>query len=197
MSARGDGYDAKSQTVSIASRAQVLDWALRRDWAASSGGGTIGTFTPPDYTPFGCGPGALIDQSQGNGWGSDAPGNASPSAQPKSAVVVLPAAVNVREIVVNPSNTCGDSASASTGDYRVETSTNGATWTVANQGHFGVADRQPTSIPLAAGSTAGVKFVRYTMISTQVADLGGSCPGPFSGCDFMDSTELAVYGTQP
>ena len=56
MSARGNGYDAKSQTVSIASRAQVLDWALRRDWAASSGGGTIGTFTPPDYTPFGCGP---------------------------------------------------------------------------------------------------------------------------------------------
>ncbi|WP_256796406.1 M36 family metallopeptidase [Terrabacter sp. Ter38] len=197
VSSRGAGFDTKSQTVSIASQAQVLDWALRRDWAASSGGGAIGAFTPPDYTPFGCGPGSLIDQSQGSGWGSDAPDNPSPSTQPKSAVVVLPAAVNIREIVVNPSNTCGDAGSASTGDYRVETSTDGITWAVANQGHFGLADRQPTSIPLAAGSTAAVKFVRYTMVSTQVADLGGSCPGLFSGCDFMDSTELSVYGTQP
>jgi hypothetical protein len=27
-----------------------------------------------------------------------------------------------------------------------------------------------------------------------VADLGGTCPGPFAGCDFMDSTELEVFG---
>ena len=61
-------------------------------------------------------------------------------------------------------------------------------------GHFTPAQRHANTIPLAAGSTAGVKFVRYTMIGTQVADLGGTCPGPFSGCDFMDSTELEVFG---
>jgi hypothetical protein len=102
--------------------------------------------------------------------------------------------VNLTEVAVNPSNTCGDSGSASTGDYKVETSVNGTTWLVANQGHFGVADRHVNSLPLAPGTGTGVLFVRYTMISTQVADLGGSCPGPFSGCDFMDSTELAAYG---
>jgi hypothetical protein len=32
------------------------------------------------------------------------------------------------------------------------------------------------------------------MLSTQVADLGGTCPGAYSGCQFMDSTELGVYG---
>ena len=154
------------------------------------------SFTPPDYTPFGCGPGGLIDQSQGNGWGSDAPTNPEPvNPQPNEIVIGLPQAVDVSEIVINPSNTCGDSGSASTGDYKLETSVNGSTWVVANQGHFGIADRKPTSVPLAGGSTTDVAFVRFTMIGTQVVDLGGTCPGNFSGCDFMDSTELAVYGT--
>ena len=48
-------------------------------------------------------------------------------------------------------------------------------------------------VPLTAG-TDNVRFVRYTMLSTQVADLGGTCPGAFSGCNFVDSTELAVFG---
>jgi extracellular elastinolytic metalloproteinase len=99
----------------------------------------------------------------------------------------------VTEVDVNPSATCGDSGSSSTGDYRVETSPDGTAWTVASEGHFGVSDRSYHAIPLAAG-TEGVKYVRYTMLSTQVGDLGGSCPGPFTGCDFMDSTELGVYG---
>ena len=193
---RGAGYDPVVQTVSVASGANTLDWSLRRDWAASGGGASVVTFTPPDYTPFGCGPGQLIDQSQASGWGSDAPTNPEPvNPQPKEVVIQLPQAVDVAQVVINPSNTCGDAGSASTGDFKLETSTDGTTWTLADQGHFTPADRKPTSVPLAAGSTAGVQFVRYTMIGTQVGDLGGTCPGNFSGCDFMDSTELAVYGT--
>jgi extracellular elastinolytic metalloproteinase len=196
VSAGGAGFDPVVQTVSVSSGNNTLNWQLRRDWAASSGGGSVVSFTPPDYTPFGCGPGGLIDQSQGSGWGSDAPTNPEPvNPQPKEIVIELSQAVDVAEVVINPSATCGDAGSASTGDYRLETSTDGTTWVLANQGHFGVADRKPTTVPLAAGSTADVGFVRYTMISTQVADLGGTCPGNFSGCDFMDSTELAVYGT--
>jgi extracellular elastinolytic metalloproteinase len=192
--ARGAGFDPIVQTVSVGARATTVNWSLRRDWAAASGGGSIGAFTPPDYSPFGCGPANLIDQSQGSGWGSDAPDNPAPSPQPKSAVINLPTAVTIAELQVNPSATCGDSGSASTGDYKVETSTNGTTWTVAAAGHFTPADRKMTTVPLAAGSGTGVKFIRYTMISTQVRDVGGTCPGAFSGCDFMDSTELAVYG---
>jgi hypothetical protein len=135
----------------------------------------------------------MIDQSQGSGWGSDAPTNAFPGVQPKFVIIQLPASVNVGEIQINPSNTCGDAGSASTGDYKVESSVAGTTWVTVHQGHFGPADRKATTIPLDAG-TAGVRFVKYTMISTQVADIGGVCPGAFSGCDFMDSVELAVYG---
>ncbi len=192
VAASGAGYDPMVQSVSVASRTNTLNWELRRDWAASSGGGEIVSFTPPDYSPFGCGPAQLIDQSQGNGWGSDAPTNPNPTPQPKEVVIELPAAVNVTEVVINPSNTCGDAGSASTSKYRLELSTDNTTWS-AIDGDFGVADRRPTSVPLPAGTT-GVRFVRFTMISTQVEDLGATCPGAFSGCDFMDSTELAVYG---
>jgi extracellular elastinolytic metalloproteinase len=191
---RGAGYDPVVQTVSIAARTNTLNWSLRRDWAASAGGAGVVDFTPPDYTPFGCGPGALIDQSQGTGWGSDAPDNPAPDPQPKFVVIQLPVAVNIGQLQINPSNTCGDAGSASTGDYKVETSTDGVTWTLGNAGHFTPADRHLNTVPLAAGSDTGVTFIRYTMISTQVGDLGGTCPGGFSGCNFMDSTELAVYG---
>ena len=33
------------------------------------------------------------------------------------------------------------------------------------------------------------------MKDPQVFDIGGICPGAFSGCDFMDTTEIAVYGS--
>jgi extracellular elastinolytic metalloproteinase len=68
---------------------------------------------------------------------------------------------------------------------------------VAAQGQFTPADlgRVNTVTP-AAGTTAGVKFVRFIMIKPQVFQIpGASCPGPFSGCDFMDMSELEVYGS--
>ncbi len=192
---KGPGFDLKSLTLSVASHTQTLNWTLRRDWAASAGGGSIVSATPPDFSGFGCGAAQLIDQSQGNGWASISPTNADPLPQPKAAVIALPIAVNVVDIQINPSNNCGDAGSGSTGDYMVETSVDGTTWVVANSGHFGVANRgKMNSVPLAGGSTAGVRFVRWTMIGSQTADSGGTCPGPFSGCDFMDSTEVAVYG---
>jgi len=48
-------------------------------------------------------------------------------------------------------------------------------------------------VALSAG-TGGVRFVRYTMLGTQVADEGGSCPGEFSGCSYVDTVEVGVYG---
>jgi len=197
VSASGAGYDPAVQTVSVGARVNTLNWALRRDWAASSGGGSIVDFDLPDYTSFGCGPINLIDQSQGSGWGSDAVQTGGPgttAVQPKHATIKLPTAVNVSELTINPSNTCGDSGSASTGDFKVETSTNGTTWVLGAQGHFTPAQRTVNSVPLAAGSGTGIQYVRYTMLSTQVADLGGTCPGAYSGCDFMGSTEVGVYG---
>jgi hypothetical protein len=114
---------------------------------------------------------------------------------PKFVTIELPASVNVAEIAVDPGNTCGDAGSASTGAYSVETSVDGVTWVVAAAGTFGVADRHRlNSVPLNAGSTGNVKFVKFWMRGVQIPGGPGVCPGPFSGCDFMDMSEIAVYG---
>jgi extracellular elastinolytic metalloproteinase len=187
---RGAGYDPASQTLSIASRTNTVNWKVRRDWAASSGGSTVVTFTGPDYTVFGCGPGRLFDQSQSAGWGSDVGVNGD------LVVVKLPVKVNISDLVINPSATCGDDPTASTGKYRVETSPDNLTWTVANQGQFPRGTVTATSVPLSAGAS-GVQYLRYTMLTSQAQDAGLCPPGqpsPLSGCTFLDSTELSVYG---
>ncbi len=193
--ARGDGYDRQTATMSISSRASTRNWSLRRDWAALAGGGSVVAFNGPDYTAFGCGPSGAINQSLGNGWGSNADyvGN---TATPKFVTVKLPHAVNVSEIAIDPGNTCGDAGSASTGAYRLETSTDGNTFTVAAQGTFGAADRHRlNSVPLNAGTTAGVQYFRFTMLGTQLpGNASDLCPGNFSGCLFMDMSEIEVYG---
>lgn len=194
--ARGDGFDRVSAAVSIGSHPSTRDWTLRRDWAALAGGGSVAAFNGPDFTPFGCGPEGAINQSLGGGWGSttDFVGN---TATPKFVTVRLPHAVNITAIAVDPGNTCGDGGSASTGAYTVETSTDGTTFTLAASGTFGPADRHRlNSVPLTAGTTAGVGFVRFTMVSPQLpGNASDLCPGAFSGCLFMDMSEMEVYGT--
>jgi hypothetical protein len=194
--ARSDGYDRQTATMSIASRAQTKDWSLRRDWAALAGGGSVIAFNGPDFTAFGCGPTGAINQSLGGGWGSTTDYVGS-NATPKFVTVKLPRAVNIAEIAIDPGNTCGDAGSASTGAYRVETSVDGTTFTVAAQGTFVAADRHRlNSVPLNSGSTASVQYFRFTMLGTQLpGDPATLCPGPFSGCQFMDMSEIEVYGT--
>jgi extracellular elastinolytic metalloproteinase len=192
--ARGAGYDRQAVTLSIASRVQVKNWALRRDWAALSGGGQVVAFNGPDFTVFGCGPTGAIDQSLGTGWGSTSD-FVNGVETPKFVTVRLPVPVDVSEIAIDPGNTCGDGGSASTGDFRLETSTDGVTFTLASSGRFGVADRHRlNSVPLNAGTTDNVQFVRFTMVSTQLVEAGGTCPGNFSACQFMDMSELEVFG---
>ncbi|MEU4236602.1 M36 family metallopeptidase [Actinoplanes sp. NPDC026619] len=189
--ARGAGYDQQVATLSIPSHTVRKDWVVRKDWAASSGGGTVVDFSGPDYTPYACGPVKLIDQSQSSGWGSDVADGG------QWIILQLSGQVNISDLVINPSATCGDDETASTGGYRVETSVDGTTWTAAASGTFPNGTVTPTSVALAAGTGTGVEYVRYTMITTQGQD-AGLCPADqppaYSGCVFQDSTELAVYG---
>jgi extracellular elastinolytic metalloproteinase len=191
---KAPGFDRNVTTLSVSSGANTHNWTMRRDWAALAGGGAVADFTGPDFTDFGCGPTSAIDQSFGLGWGStvDPVDNV---ATPKYVTVKLPQAVNITEIAIDPSNTCGDAGSASTGDYSVEVSADGVTFALVNSGTFGAANRgMLNSVPLS-GSTAGIQYVRFTMKGTQVPGGLGACPGNFSGCDFMDMSELEVYGT--
>ena len=108
------------------------------------------------------------------------------------------------------------SGSASTGDYRIETSTDGTTYAVAAAGQFTPDNRgQLNLVTPAAGTGSGVRFVRFTMITPQVPTSGNTCtdasncddtgvplrcgpnppvPGNFGGCQFMDMSEIEVYG---
>ena len=107
----------------------------------------------------------------------------------------LPHAVDIAAVAIDPGNTCGDGGSASTKDWKVETSVDGTTFTLAASGTFGVADRHRlNTVPLTAGAAA-VNFVRFTMVNNQLpGDPATLCPGPFSGCLFLDMSELEVYG---
>ena len=173
----GAGYDSQVTTLSVTAGTQTKNWSIRRDWAASSGGATITDFNGPDYTVFGCGPSADIDQSLGVGWGSDA-------GTPKFLVIKLPQAVDVSTLGIDPSNTCGDGPEAATGGYTVETSPDGSAWTMAAQGTFTPADlgRLNTVTPTAGASA--VRYVRFTMLNPQDPT-----------AEFLDSSEVEVYGT--
>jgi extracellular elastinolytic metalloproteinase len=56
--------------------------------------------------------------------------------------------------------------------------------------------RRLNRVPLAPGSTAGVRYLRFTMLSTQVpGDVAKNCADfLYPGCSEMQVTEVKVYG---
>lgn len=206
---RGPGYltDSQSVTVPVGDHA-TADFSIQRDWAMSSGGGTITDFNGPDLSGYGCGPGGAIDGSLGTGWGStagDDDGDPTGTFIAKHIVVKLPQAVDVTSFGVDPAATCGDSGSSSTGDYTIEVSSDGSSWTPVADGHFGIADRGHLNEVDPSGAADGVQYVRFTIAGDQVADVSGDtfenvCGNPdtsggYTGCQYADMSELAVFGT--
>jgi extracellular elastinolytic metalloproteinase len=195
----GNGYEILNQPVTVAANGTTANFAPRRNWASASGGGAVKAFNGPDFSPQ-CGPGFAIDGVQGSGWGSTTGDNAGTPTNvmiPKHIDIALPAAVTVTKFSVDPSNTCGDPGSASTGQYRIETSADGVTWATAQEGTFTAANRGKYTELTPSGNATGVKFVRFTMLSPQVPDFANNCPaGAFGGCRFTDMSELQVFGTK-
>jgi extracellular elastinolytic metalloproteinase len=223
VNASAAGFDRSVATVTIAPGTLTQNWVLRRDWASIFGGASVFDFNGPDYTDFGCGPSGAIDQGSGSGWGSttdDDLADITGNTTPKFVVIELPTPVDVSEIAVNPSNTCGDPGSSSTRGYRVETSTDGSTFTPLTDGVFYLGNRGQLNT-VFSGSAAGVRYVRFWMLNPQVPqdpDPNAACTGPadcgtdpddasgvtthctsgadqgFGGCQFMDMSEIEVYG---
>jgi len=205
VAATKPGYDQQVAPMRVRTPVVTRNYALRRDWAASSGGAGVAAFTGPDFTPFGCGPGAAIDQSLGSGWAStsvDTPG--SLVVTPKYVVVRLPQPVDVSTFGIDPGATCGDGPTAGTKDFRVETSSAATlpapadpSWQLAAQGTFTSADQHRLNpVTPAAGSGTAVRFVRFTMLSPQVPGVFATtcASSSTSGCRFMDMSELEVFG---
>jgi hypothetical protein len=207
----GQGYDGLARTVTVRpDQVTNLTDELRRDWAAASGGGQIVAFTGPDYTPFGCGPWNAIDLSQGTGWSSttgDDDADPTGTPVPKQVDIALPEPITITAggsvgetaFRVDPTNTCGDPGSSATNEYRIEVSAGGTTWVEVAGGSFGTiedTDSKGRYFDVASSTAmAGVTHVRFWMDSPQVPDIAESCPGPYGGCEFMDMTEIQVYGS--
>ncbi len=196
--ASGAGYEQRIRTLELRSgSADGADWQLRRNWAGSSGGAEIADFSGPDYGDSGCGPNALIDMSTAV-WGSDTKGGSNGTGvEPVHATVHLPEPVDISDLRVDPTAGCGDDTTASLGDYRIETSTDGTTWTTAAKGHFGPADTgRENSVSLSAGTGQNIRYVRLTMLGNQAADNDVDCAKDSdpAGCRYMDMTELIVHG---
>jgi extracellular elastinolytic metalloproteinase len=196
----GAGYQPARAKVRVGPSGAVKNFAVRRDWAAASGGASIAKFTGADYSSFGCGPLGAIDLSESTGWGSNAgPGtDDSPTAtfHPKQIVVNLHHVVDVTGFGVDPQSTCGDAPSASTRGYKIETSPDNMTWTTQHLGAFTPADNGRINPVPADTAPTGVRYVRFTIESNEVPDFAADCPnGAFDGCRFADLTELEVFGT--
>lgn len=78
-------------------------------------------------------------------------------------------------------------------------SPDGSTWTTAADGSgaagFTSANRYQLVNVLASVSVSGVQYIRFTMLSPQVPDFSTNCPaGPYDGCQYLDMTELEVFG---
>jgi extracellular elastinolytic metalloproteinase len=192
------GYEILTAPVTVTTSG-TANFSPRRNWASAAGGGSVTGFNGPDFSPQ-CGPNFAIDGSQGTGWGSTTGNNAgAPTGVmiPKHIDIALPAAVTVTKFSVDPSNTCGDDETAATGQYRIETSADGSTWATAQEGTFTAANLGKYTELAPSGNAAGVKFVRFWMLSPQVANFSTACPaGGFNGCRFTDMSELQVFGTK-
>jgi hypothetical protein len=198
VTSEGPGYVQTSRAVTVTRGATEASFALRRDWAAASGGAGVTDFNGPDYSTFGCGPDRAIDLSLSSGWGSTTGDDAATPTNvmvPKFIVVRLPEPIRLSSFGVDPNATCGDPGSSSTGDYRIETSPDGSIWTEARQGTFTEGDRGRLN-DLPVTPVPNVRFVRFTILSPQVPNFATNCPaGAFGGCTFTDLSELAVFGS--
>ena len=153
----------------------------------------------PRLLRLGCGPPQAIDTQPGHRLGQHhgqrRRGPDRTCSSRSSSRSTLPAAVNVTDFAVDPTAACGDGGSASTGDFRIETSPNGTTWTQAASGTFTLDDRGRLNTVTPTAGTLGVQV-------RPVHDPGQPDPGlrhelsggAFSGCSFTDLTEIEVHG---
>jgi extracellular elastinolytic metalloproteinase len=176
------GYDrvAVPEFLVAPGTTRVQDVALRRNWAASAGGAVVTARSDDTGAPLGCGVAELIDQNGETGWSA----SSNPALGTPTVVIRLPAAIDVRGLGLNPTNTCGDPAGASTAGFQVHTSPDGVTFTPALSGTFTAADRNRLNVFDA--SARGVRYVRLTLLSPQ---------SPAS--DYVDFSELEVFGGPP
>ncbi|WP_053226974.1 M36 family metallopeptidase [Solirubrobacter soli] len=168
------GYDRVLTPATVTGgQTTTIDKALRRDWAAQTGGATVSG--GDDLAPQGCGALATLDQNAGTAW-------SAPRTGSRTMTITLPAAIDVDHFEVDPAEGCFDSEDASARGVTIETSPNNATWTTAATPSFVFGDRHRMNVVTPTAGKSGVRYVRVTINSTLTA-----------GWDYMDMTAFSVY----
>ncbi len=178
------GYEPFAKRHVVVDGSTTVDGTLIRDWASLSGGATLVSASPPDYTDF-CGTGAngAFDLNLGSGWPSDAVGSTAGSDYTgrRKATVRLPQRVDITAVAVASGGTCGDDATAGVKHFQVLTRTGrDAPWKLAVDAK---TDSDGVLRPFEpVGGARNVRTIRFVMISNH--------GDPF----FMDVLEVSVRG---
>jgi extracellular elastinolytic metalloproteinase len=194
----GAGYEVATGRAHVPSGGTAtVDLQTRRDWAASSGGASIASFSGPDYD--GCGVEEAIDLSQATVWSTTSYTSGS-GYRSRHLVINLGQPVDISEFGIDPAAGCGDGASSSTAGYRIETSSTSkkGPWTQAKTGTFSAADNGMVNPITPTAGTSAVRYVRLTLLSNQTPHYASNCSGgggDYTGCAYTDLSEFEVYGS--
>ncbi|MEX0985580.1 MAG: M36 family metallopeptidase [Actinomycetota bacterium] len=170
------GYDVLRTKLTVDEATESRSFSPVRDWAAADGGGTIVSFSKPDYSKFGCGPSGAIDRSLATGWGSITPG-------PRQIVIRLARTIDISSFGVDPGATCGDFSTAGTETFDIYTRRPGGSWVLAWRQSSALPGGRLNRVVPSAG-TRDVRYVRFVMKSNRDRRE-----------IFLDMSELSVRGT--
>jgi extracellular elastinolytic metalloproteinase len=170
--------------------------ALDRNWASLAAGAVADA--SDDTAAPACGVAQGFDQYQGTVWSAENRDGTGPETDPPTVTITLPETVDVTAFLIDPTAGCGDDPSASTGEYRVETSTNGSTFRTAVDGTgangFTSSDLNQFNRRNPGGTSGDdTNYVRITLLNPQDEDAACVC----AGADFIDLSEFQVLGTVP
>jgi hypothetical protein len=177
------GYEPLTTPINVGTGPLTVSKKIRRDWAAIAGGASVGSFTPPDYSGFGCGPEGAFDTSQVSGWGSDSPtNNESGTTGPRSVTLHLPAPVDINQFQIDPGATCGDPANAGVQAFTLKTRAVGSTNFITAWHNTAALPEGTYSQKKPKNGNTDVDTIRLTMTSNR------------GNASFMDMSELLVHG---
>jgi hypothetical protein len=160
------------------------DVTLHRDWASVPGGASPSA-NDDTQAPAGCGAAAATDGDRATGWSATVA--AHTPADPATLTVALPQTIDVHQLVLDPTASCGHDPGAALGAYRLQTSPDGATWTTAAEGTLGATARgTTTAITPATTAATGVRYVRLLALAPQDG-----------AATTIDLRELEVFGVGP
>jgi len=182
--ARKGGYAGDSkQGVAVAPGGTTIAFKLVRDWSSTQGDAPLAavrSFTGPDNSSLGCGPGGLVDDDPGTVWGT------SRSDGGQSIVVELRAPVDVERVAIDPAAGCGDDDTAALGAYEVQVaSVPGGAFQRLGAGAFGPGDGGALQ-PAFTGATPAVRYLKLLARAPQSSAAGSD------GEEYVDVAELHV-----